>query len=114
MCKLFGHGFFPLWLAPSLAVGTSIVVMQITKTLHPPGATALIATIGSEKVKALGYAYVLSPVFTGLLLMFVVALAVNNLHKDRHTRRNGFDGTVMNDLKIFRNLKYCTIPARMG
>lgn len=84
MCKLFGDGFFPLWLAPSLAVGTSIVVMQITKTLHPPGgATALIATIGSEKVKALGYAYVLSPVFTGLVLMFVVALAVNNLHKDR-------------------------------
>ena len=81
--KVFGHGF-PLWLAPALAVSTAIVVMQISKTLHPPGgATALIATIGSEKVKALGYMYVLSPVFTGLLLMFVVALAVNNLHKDR-------------------------------
>lgn len=83
MFKLFGQGF-PLWLAPALAVSTSIVVMQVTKTLHPPGgATALIATIGSEKVKALGYAYILSPVFAGLCVMFIVALAVNNLHKDR-------------------------------
>ena len=33
--------------------------MQITKTLHPPGgATALIAIIGSDKIKDLGYLYV--------------------------------------------------------
>lgn len=84
MFKLFGGDAFPLWLAPASAVSTAIVVMQVTKTLHPPGgATALIATIGSENVKALGYWYVLSPVLAGVLVMFVVALAVNNMHKDR-------------------------------
>src|SRR6185369_12864208 len=49
-----------IWLTAPLAVAFSIVLMQISKTLHPPGgATALIAVIGSEKVKALGYWFVL-------------------------------------------------------
>lgn len=81
--KIFGE-VFPVWFAPALAVSTSIVLMQITKTLHPPGgATALIATIGSEKIKALGYWYLLSPVLCGVLALFFVALLVNNLHKAR-------------------------------
>jgi CBS-domain-containing membrane protein len=59
--------------------------MQITKTMHPPGgATALIAVIGSEKIKHLGYFYVLSPVLSGVLILLIVALLVNNLHKGRH------------------------------
>jgi CBS-domain-containing membrane protein len=67
-------------LAAALAVSLSIVVMHFTRTLHPPGgATALIAIIGGEKVHALGYAYVISPVLTGAVLMLVVALCVNNL-----------------------------------
>src|SRR5689334_7643709 len=40
--------FFPfaLWFNAGLAVSLSIVIMQMTKTLHPPGgATALIAII---------------------------------------------------------------------
>src|ERR1700741_4830500 len=46
------------WLASALAVSLSIVVMQITKTMHPPGgATAIIANIGSEKVTGLGFFY---------------------------------------------------------
>jgi CBS-domain-containing membrane protein len=67
-------------MAAAVAVSLSIVVMHFTRTLHPPGgATALIAGIGGEKVHALGYAYVLSPVLTGAVLMLVVALCVNNL-----------------------------------
>jgi CBS domain-containing membrane protein len=60
------HKLIPnnMWLSSALAVSLSIVVMQITKTMHPPGgATALIANIGSEKIKALGFYYILSPVF---------------------------------------------------
>ena len=73
-----------LWLAAALAVSLSIVAMQITKTLHPPGgATALIAIIGSDKIKALGYWYVLSPVTTGVLILLVVALIFNNITKHR-------------------------------
>lgn len=72
------------WLAAALAVSLSIVMMQITKTLHPPGgATALIANIGSEKIKALGYVYVVSPVLTGVMILFIVALIFNNLTPDR-------------------------------
>ncbi len=69
-----------IWLTAPLAVALSIVAMQITKTLHPPGgATALIAVIGSQKIKALGYLYVLSPVLTGCLVLFCVALLFNNI-----------------------------------
>ena len=74
-----------LWLSSSLTVATSIVIMQITKTMHPPaGATALIANIGSEKIKALGYGYVLSPVMTGVTILFLVAVIVNNIPKNRN------------------------------
>ena len=76
------HKLLPdiIWLTAPLAVATSIVVMQITKTLHPPGgATALIAIIGSEKVKALGYSFVLSPVLSGTIILFIVALIFNNI-----------------------------------
>ena len=74
-----------LWLASSLAVSLSIVAMQITKTMHPPGgATALIANIGSEKIKALGYIYVASPVFSGALILLIIALIVNNIPSHRN------------------------------
>lgn len=76
------YKIFPdiVWLSAPLVVALSIVMMQITKTLHPPGgATALIAIIGSEKIKALGYLYVLSPVLTGSLILFLVAVLFNNL-----------------------------------
>jgi CBS domain-containing membrane protein len=73
-----------IWLTAPAAVALAIVGMQITKTLHPPGgATALIAVIGSEKIKTLGYLYVLSPVLTGCLILFVVALIFNNITKHR-------------------------------
>ncbi len=72
------------WLSSALSVSLAIVSMQMTKTMHPPGgATALIANIGSEKVKALGYMYVLSPVLSGVLILFVVALIFNNLTPHR-------------------------------
>ncbi|UXP32307.1 HPP family protein [Reichenbachiella agarivorans] len=70
--------------AAPLAVSLSIVLMQITKTLHPPGgATALIAVIGSESVKSLGFWYVLYPVFSGALILLLVALVVNNMTSKR-------------------------------
>jgi CBS-domain-containing membrane protein len=73
-----------VWLSSALAVSTAIVMMQITKTVHPPGgATALIANIGSEKIKALGYLYVLSPVLSGVLILLVIALIFNNIPKNR-------------------------------
>jgi len=77
MLKLCG----PLiWLAAALAVSLSIAAMHATKTLHPPGgATALIAIIGGPKIQQLGYLYVLLPVASGILIMLLIALLINNL-----------------------------------
>jgi CBS domain-containing membrane protein len=59
--------------------------MQITKTLHPPGgATALLAIIGSRQIKELGYLYVLSPILSGVLILLLVALLINNATPHRN------------------------------
>ncbi|MBF0590398.1 MAG: HPP family protein [Magnetococcales bacterium] len=72
------------WLAAALSVSLAIVVMQLTKTLHPPGgATALIAVIGSDRIHDLGYLYALIPAAAGALLMLLVALLINNIPKTR-------------------------------
>ncbi|AEI49291.1 HPP family protein [Runella slithyformis] len=81
ICQLFPT---IIWLTAPLAVGLSIISMQITKTLHPPGgATALIAVIGSEKIKDLGYWFVLTPVASGVCILLAVALVFNNLTPNR-------------------------------
>lgn len=81
MFKLFPD---TMWFTASLSVALSIVLMQFTKTMHPPGgATALIAVIGTEKVKALGYLYVIAPVFTGVIILLLVALIFNNITPHR-------------------------------
>jgi CBS domain-containing membrane protein len=74
----------PPWFTAALAVSLAIVGMQITKTLHPPGgATALIANIGSEKIKSLGFMYIISPVLSGVLILLLIALIVNNIPTHR-------------------------------
>ena len=70
-------------LASALAVSLSIAAMHLLKVIHPPGgATALIAVIGSSEIHDMGYQYILSPIGTGILIMLVVALGVNNLSGD--------------------------------
>lgn len=72
------------WLAAAVAVSTSIALMHLTKTLHPPGgATALIAVIGGESVHNLGYLYVIMPAALGASVMLIVALIINNIPKNR-------------------------------
>ena len=79
-----------IWIAAPLAVSLSIILMQVTKTLHPPGgATALIAIAGSEKVKELGYWYVLSPVLLGTLILLIKALVFNNMSSKRQYPAKG-------------------------
>lgn len=72
------------WLAAAIAVSTSIALMHLTKTLHPPGgATALIAVIGSDEIHSLGYLYVLIPVALGACIMLMIALIINNIAENR-------------------------------
>ena len=76
-------GSYPV-LSAALAVSLALTVMHFTNSIHPPGgATALIAVIGSDQIRQLSYWYVLSPVFTGAVIMLVVALLVNNLSSHR-------------------------------
>lgn len=68
----------------ALAVSLSIVVMHLTRTLHPPGgATALIAIIGSNQIHTLGFMYAFTPILSGAILLLLVALVVNNFTKNR-------------------------------
>ena len=93
-----------VWLTAPLAVSLSIIAMQYTKTLHPPGgATALIAVTGSEKIKTLGYLYVLFPVLTGVIILLLVALIVNNMTSQRK---------YPNDGRFSRNFKWIINPVR--
>jgi CBS-domain-containing membrane protein len=74
-------------LAGALAVATTIAILQITHSLHPPaGATALIAVLGPAQVHRLGYEFVLTPVLAGSLVLLAVAVIMNNLseHSNRH------------------------------
>jgi len=78
--KLLGDS----WIAAAVAVSTSILLMQMTHTLHPPGgATALIAVIGSGELHTLGWSYAFFPVATGCLLMLLIAVLINNLARHR-------------------------------
>lgn len=73
-----------IWVNAPLAVAFSIVVMQITKTMHPPGgATALIAVLPVEKIQSLGYWYAVSPVLSGAVILLIIALIFNNIPKGR-------------------------------
>jgi CBS-domain-containing membrane protein len=72
------------WLAAAAAVSFAIAVMHITKTLHPPGgATALIAVIGGDGIKNLGYFYAIVPVGLGAVILLIIAVLVNNIPKTR-------------------------------
>ncbi|WP_245943686.1 HPP family protein [Pedobacter nutrimenti] len=87
------HKLIPgeVWLACALSVSISIVLMQVTKTLHPPGgATALLANMGSEKIKSMGYLFVLTPVLSGVLILLAVALIFNNLRHRRYPHKSWF------------------------
>lgn len=80
------------WLAGSCAVASAIAMMQITRTLHPPGgATALIAVIGSDNIHNMGWLYVLLPATLGPIILLVVALIINNIPgNNRHYPENWF------------------------
>lgn len=74
-----------IYFAASMAVGLSILIMHLTRSLHPPGgATALAAVIGGPSIEQLGYWYVLTPTLINCVILFLVALVFNNLF---HWRR---------------------------
>lgn len=67
----------PLY-AGALAVALSIGAMHYLRCLHPPGgATALVAVLGGEPVRALGYSYLVTPVLANVMIILIVAVVAN-------------------------------------
>ncbi len=74
----------PVWLNGMLAVSLALAAMSLTGTMHPPGgAMAFIAVSGPAEIHHLGFMYMLYPVGTGILIMFVVAVLTHSLAPDR-------------------------------
>lgn len=74
------------WTSIASAVGLSIGVMQLTRTVHPPaGATPIVVVMSGAP-----WHFLVSPVLVGCGLLVVLALVFNNLAKTRHYPRFWF------------------------
>lgn len=68
------------WLAGALSCSTSIFIMSLTGTIHPPaGATALLG-VTADEVARIGWLLVPMVVLSSAV-MFVVAFLVNNIQR---------------------------------
>lgn len=68
------------WLGGALSCATVTSLMALTKTIHPPaGATALLAVV-DDQILNLGWFFV-PVVLLNCSIMFVVALAINNIQR---------------------------------
>jgi len=73
LVQAFGNA---VWVQ-ALAVGLSILLMQQTRTVHPPaGATPLVVMASTP-----GWSFLLSPVLTGALLMVTIAWLIHRLRQ---------------------------------
>lgn len=68
-------------LALTLAIGLSVLVMQLLHCLHPPGAATALAPAlsGVAYTSAPDFTFILAPVGINVLSMLVIALIVNRL-----------------------------------
>ncbi|SFP34400.1 HPP family protein [Pseudarcicella hirudinis] len=65
------------WYSLAIAVSSSIVAMQLTKTVHPPAGAAPLVVIISHA----NWGFLISPTLTGSLILVLIALLFNNLNK---------------------------------
>lgn len=67
-------------LAAGIAVGAAILVMSLTRCLHPPGgAAALTAVIGGASVHEAGFGFALAPVAVNSVALVAAGLAYHRL-----------------------------------
>lgn len=82
-----------VWLAAALAVSLSLLAMHLTHSLHPPGGAAtLLPILGGSQVQADGYHFLLMPVALNVLILLVMALAINNLRPGHNYPAQAFPG----------------------
>lgn len=75
----FLHIVGPQWWSMALALATAVALMIATRTVHPPaGSNPLIVFLLSAN-----WDYLIFPSLLGSIILVVVALIYNNIHKDR-------------------------------
>ena len=68
------------YLSVGLAVGLSVILMMVTKTVHPPaGANPIIAILGAK-----GIGFILMPVAAGAAFIVIFAIFYNKLMKRKY------------------------------
>jgi CBS-domain-containing membrane protein len=73
------------FIAATLSVAISILIMQLTNTLHAPGsATALNMILTKTNFPWYGLQYILMPTLSGTIILLIVAVIINNLSSKRH------------------------------
>lgn len=71
-------------IAAAFAVAITAILMQLTKSIHPPGgASALIAVIANDAVKNLGFGYVVSPALLGTVFNVALTWVINTFFLTR-------------------------------
>ncbi len=77
-CQIF-LGSIPI-AAACISVSLAILFMTLTKTLHPPGgATSLLAVVGDQSVRDLGYIYAVTPCLTGPAIIVAIGIGMSYL-----------------------------------
>lgn len=71
------------WWSVSIAVGTAIALMMVTRTVHPPaGSNPVIAFLGDP-----GWGFLLFPTLVGAICIVAFALVYNNVTRtDRYPK----------------------------
>ncbi|MEB3224799.1 MAG: HPP family protein [Synechococcus sp.] len=74
-CVIFLHWFGPAPWVMGLAVATTIKLMQLTRTVHPPsGAVALVGVMGKAS-----WLFILTPTLCGSLLIVLMTLGFSKM-----------------------------------
>lgn len=75
VCIILVHSFGTAPWVMALAVATAIKLMQLTKTLHPPGGA--VALVGA--MSGASWDFLFAPVLTGSIVILLCTVAFNNL-----------------------------------
>jgi len=69
--------------ASSLSIPLAMLSMHYLRCMHPPGgATAITAVVGGANVHALGYAFVIVPVFFNAIILLSIAMAIATFREE--------------------------------
>ncbi len=69
--------------ASSLSIPFSMLFMHYLRCMHPPGgATAITAVVGGANVHALGYAFIIIPVFVNAIILLSIAMAIATFREE--------------------------------